>query len=497
MKTTYLLIYLISTLLAIIVTPLVIRLARRFNILDIPDIRRVHNRPIPRIGGTAIFTPFIIVNLYILLFPAHFGMSLFDDQYNKIILLLSSSAFIFIVGLIDDIKGLRARVKLLCQFLASVIICLFGFRINSVALSDNFVVNLGLVSWPVTIIWIIGITNAVNLIDGLDGLAAGLSSIACGVMVILSILFQQYIMAAMFLALLGSLTGFLFFNFNPAKTFMGDCGSLFLGFVIASSSVMCAAKSNAIISLTLPVLALGIPIFDTLSTILRRFLERRSLFSPDHDHFHHRLLALGLKQKHIVIIAYAITLLAAGFGMFMTITRSFSSIIIFACILTLLILTFRVVGLVTLRQTLTALKQKYIMKDLITHENEGFENARLYFCRAETFEQWWHSVCVAAENMNFINVLLPVPCRDGSSRLLSWTRQDIVTERKNIIKMTIPIIDRREGSLLELKVDINTTGSLESAGRRARLFNRLIDEHCLSKLSMVKNEQLNPLTVVS
>ena len=473
----YSLIYLISLLLALIITPLIIYIARKFNVMDKPDVRRLHKRAVPRVGGIAIFVPAMAVILY-----TFFGDRLdhsADIQVRKTAVLFIAAAFIFIVGLIDDIRHLRAKTKLLCQLLASIAICAMGYRIGTISISENVSVNFGIFSWPVTILWIVGITNAVNLIDGLDGLAAGLTAVACGVLAVLSIHFGQHFMTVISLSLLGALTGFLYFNFNPAQVFMGDCGSLFLGFTIASASIICAAKTQAVVSLTLPILALGIPIFDTLFSVLRRFLERRSLFSPDNEHFHHKLLALGLKQHHIVLCAYLITLLAAGFGMFMIVTRSWQTILIFASILTLLGLIFRVTGLVRMRQTLWTLRQKYVDSNIVSHEKEGFENARLYFCRAATFEQWWQSVCVAGEKMDFTAITLPLVRRSGEKELLRWCKEKKNIDSRNVIKMTIPIRDRRSESLLELEVGIKTNGSLESAGRRARLFNRLIDEYSI------------------
>ncbi|HEW78408.1 MAG TPA: undecaprenyl/decaprenyl-phosphate alpha-N-acetylglucosaminyl 1-phosphate transferase, partial [Phycisphaerales bacterium] len=293
---TYVLVYLCSWLLALLVTPIVIRLARRFKMVDSSDIRKVHSRPVPRIGGVAVFVPMMVLTISVLFLNNDIGDK-FHGIQPKIIVLLSAAAFMFLVGLIDDIKGLRARVKFLCQLAAAITVCAFGIRITSIAVSDWFTLNLGWFSWPLTLFWIVGVTNAVNLIDGLDGLAAGISAIACGVMVVLALYFGQPVMAVIMLSLCGALTGFLFFNFNPAKVFMGDCGSLFLGFTLASASVMCATKSHAIVGLTLPIIALGIPILDTLFSMLRRFLERRSIFSPDRSHFHHRLLALGLHQR--------------------------------------------------------------------------------------------------------------------------------------------------------------------------------------------------------
>jgi UDP-GlcNAc:undecaprenyl-phosphate GlcNAc-1-phosphate transferase len=250
--------------------------------------------------------------------------------------MFGSATLIFFIGLADDLRGMPARIKFLAELFGAALLCLVDVQISSVGITESWTLHLGSFGCILTILWIVGITNAVNLSDGLDGLAAGISAITCGVIAIFAIKSGSIIMAVLMLALLGSLSGFLFFNFNPAKVFMGDCGSLFLGFTIASTSVMCATKSTALVGLALPALALGIPIFDTLFSMLRRFLERRGMFSPDRGHFHHRLIDLGLHQKQVVIIIYAITLLSAGLGMFMMITHSSGSIIIFACILILI-----------------------------------------------------------------------------------------------------------------------------------------------------------------
>jgi len=163
----------------------------------------------------------------------------------------------------------------------------------------------------------------------------------------------------MMLALCGGLCGFLFFNFDPAKIFMGDCGSLFLGFTIATATVMCTAKSQALIGFALPLLAMGIPIFDTLFIMLNRFGEKKPVYLPDREHFHHRLLKLGLKQKHITVLAYIVTLLATGAGLFLMAARHLKSIIMFASILVLIILIFHVIGAVSINQVMRALRRKY------------------------------------------------------------------------------------------------------------------------------------------
>jgi UDP-GlcNAc:undecaprenyl-phosphate GlcNAc-1-phosphate transferase len=468
-------------MLAVLITPFVIRLSRRFNIVDPPDIRKVHSKAIPRVGGVALF-----VSMMGLVIPALFLPNVIGDSFrsiqSKIITLLSAAGFIFFIGLLDDIKGLRVRVKLLSQIIAAVVVCWAGIRIDYVAITDSIHVNLGWFSWPLTVVWIVGITNAINIIDGLDGLAAGICAAACGVIVILTLHFGPAVMTVVMLSLLGALSGFLFFNFNPAKIFMGDSGSLFLGFTIASSSVLCAAKAETIVGLALPILALGIPIFDTLLSILRRFLERRSIFAPDRSHFHHRLLTLGFRQRHAVITAYVVTLLAAGLGMFMLVTRSSETMVIFVSILFLFILAFRAVGTVQFRDTIAGLKRKHIISHQARQEMKNFENVELHFRDAKIFDQWWQAVCFAADKMDFVRGLLPLTNRDGTKRLLVWQKDSEGVAASEVMTTILPIQDRRAGSPLNLEVQVYSNGSLESAGRRVTLFGRLLEEYSVANL---------------
>ncbi len=477
---TYLCVYLGSALLALVVTPVVIWLAHRLNVADVPGLRKVHAKPVSHIGGVAIFLSMMCLTIAVLFLSNVIGDA-FRDILPQLIVVLSAAGFIFFVGLIDDIRinGLRARIKFLAQLAAAITVCAVGIRIKSVAVADWLTLDFGWFSWPLTIFWIVGITNAVNLSDGLDGLAAGISAVACGVIAVFAIYSGQVVMAVLMLALLGSLTGFLFFNFNPARIFMGDCGSMFLGFTIASSSVLCSTKSPVLVGLALPVLALGIPIFDTLFSMLRRFLERRSMFAPDRSHFHHRLVDLGLKQHHVVIAIYVVTLLAAGLGMFMMVTRNSSSLIVFFCILLLLLLVFRVVGSVRLRATVAGLKQKYAVTRQMKEEVRSFESLQLLFRRVKTFDDWWQALCLAADKMDFTSIKLPLNDKDGDNtpRALIWHRNGNESDKLETVKMKIPIHEIKAEARLNLEVDVNVNDSLESAGHRVALFSRLLDEH--------------------
>ncbi|MBC8218377.1 MAG: undecaprenyl/decaprenyl-phosphate alpha-N-acetylglucosaminyl 1-phosphate transferase, partial [Planctomycetes bacterium] len=245
---TYLSVYLGSAILALVITPAVIWGARRINIVDVPGARSSHSKPVPHVGGISLFAAMMCLIVPILILPNVVGDA-FRGIMTKVIVLLSAAAFIFVVGLIDDIKGIRARIKLLAQLAAAIAVCSAGIRIERIVIANWLTLDFGWFAWPLTIVWIIGITNAVNLCDGLDGLATGIAGVACGVIAILAISSGQIVMAVLMLAMLGSLTGFLFYNFNPAKIFMGDCGSMFLGFTIAASSVLCATKSSGLVGL--------------------------------------------------------------------------------------------------------------------------------------------------------------------------------------------------------------------------------------------------------
>lgn len=253
------------------------------------------------------------------------------------------------------------------------------------------------------------------------------------------------------------------------------------------------------VGLALPVLVLGIPIFDTLFSMLRRFLDRRSIFSPDRSHFHHRLLAFGLSQRHVVITIYALTLLAVGLGMFMLLTRDKQTIIVFVCILVLILLAFRAVGAVRLRETIAGLRRRYAIAHKVKQEMEDFEQVELYFRQAEIFDRWWEAVCFASDRMGFVKSFLPLTNRDGSERLLAWERAGENTPAERLVKTVLAIPDRRAGSLLNLEVQVRTDGSLESAGRRIALFGRLLEEYGIVNLpaNSRKTSASNPPDVMA
>ncbi len=313
-------------------TPTVIALAHKIKAIDIPkDKRRVHKKPIPLIGGLAIFYGFIISVLC---------FAVIDRQVMG---LLFGSVIIVTVGVIDDMKALNAKLKLVFQIIAASIAIYFGIEIQYIAnplfhwIGPEYI-NLGMWSIPITAVWIIGVTNAVNLIDGLDGLAAGVSSIASVALLSLTLISRNLNAAIVIAALAGAGFGFLPYNFNPAKIFMGDTGSTFLGFALACISIQGIMKMYALISFAVPVLILGLPIFDTLFAILRRIANKKPIMSPDRGHLHHRLLDMGFSQRKTVTILYTLTSILSLTAVVMALKDAFRGLIlVFAVLFVLLV----------------------------------------------------------------------------------------------------------------------------------------------------------------
>jgi UDP-GlcNAc:undecaprenyl-phosphate GlcNAc-1-phosphate transferase len=500
-----------SALLAVLMTPWVIRLARRLGAVDQPGLRSVHARPIPRIGGVVLFLAALGPIVAVLLLNHPISETSRNAQRHLTAVLCSATGMFFL-GLADDLKGVPARHKLLAELLVAGLLCCAGVRISSIALTPQWVLPLGGWGWLLTVMWIVGITNAVNLSDGLDGLAAGVCAIACGVIAIFAVRNGQTVLAVCMLALLGSLCGFLIFNFNPARIFMGDSGSLFLGFTIGACSVMCVAKSAALVGLTLPALALGIPIFDTLFSALRRFLEDRSIFAPDRSHFHHRLLELGLHQRRAVMVIYLATLLAAGLGLFMLVRDDLGSLAIFGGAVLLILLLFRVVGVIHLRQTWTGLHRKYAHSRQQRDEQQTFERLQLYLRgmgRPDRFPPlpvslpaaptkdrdpehasfpWWQVVCAAAEQLELAWVSLQATDADGGMETWIWRRPDTGADGKRIpahfariMTLGFPMHNVAGKKCVAFEIAVLVNGSLRSANHRAGLFLRLAEECVLGK----------------
>ena len=293
---------LVAAVVSFLMTPVVKTFAYKVGAIDVPkDARRMHKVPIPRLGGLAIFIGFLVS---IVLFVNIRG----NQQMQSILL---GAVIIVILGVVDDITPLPAMFKFVVQIVAAAIPAMNGVVIQAISnpnvFSDNLYWVLGWLSIPVTVIWIVAITNSVNLIDGLDGLANGVSAISATTVLIIALLGSESQVALVMAALVGACVGFMPYNLNPAKIFMGDTGATFLGYILATMSIQGLFKFYAVISFAVPFLILGLPIFDTTFAFIRRIAHGQSPMHADRGHIHHRLIDMGLNQKQAVAALYVIS----------------------------------------------------------------------------------------------------------------------------------------------------------------------------------------------
>lgn len=474
---TYMLVYFGAALVALCLVPIVSRLAKWYNLVDNPGPRKVHKRPIPRVGGIAF-----VLSTFVLVLPLFFldnaiGQS-FRESRVQFIALLVAAGFVFAVGLLDDLRSLRARVKLACLIAASLVICASGATIRSVNVGTLFEIETGWGAWPLSVFWVVMITVCMNLTDGLDGLAAGIAAIVCGTIVLLALWTGQVAMAALMLVMLGGITGFLFFNFYPAKIFMGDCGSMFLGFMIGAGSLVCQTKTTTMVGLAIPFLVMGVPILDaSLVLVGRRILGRRSMFSPDRGHLHHRMMDLGLRHRAVVIVIYAMTLLSASVGIMMLTEDGKRSVELLVGGFLFLFSGFACLHHGRFFGMWEALRCNWTIACKARAEKHSFENAQLRMRESTSLNTWWQTLCAMAEEMQFRSIKL---WDNHSSSCVSGCEWDASALGKKFgpgrsVELSLPLSENR-CLTREIRASIWADGCLEISGRQGMLLSRLLDE---------------------
>ncbi|MBY6037076.1 undecaprenyl/decaprenyl-phosphate alpha-N-acetylglucosaminyl 1-phosphate transferase [Fictibacillus nanhaiensis] len=333
------LIGIICFLTVIALTPIVIKFAVKINAVDKPNQRKVHTKVMPRLGGLSI-----VIGVTVGYF--------FSGLYEQQVLGISLGALVIIVlGLLDDIYHLSAINKLLAQIFAGLIVVMSGLVIEIINIPFVGTFEIGYFSYPLTIFWIIAITNAINLIDGLDGLAAGTSAIIVFTIGIMAFLSGKEMIFTFSIIIFSSVIGFLFYNFYPAKVFMGDIGALFLGYCIAILSLLGLYKSVTLFSFIGPILLLGVPLFDTLFAIIRRIVNKQSIVKPDKGHLHHRLLKKGLSHRNSVLFIYGLGLMFSATAIILPMATLRGTILIIILLVLSLQYLAEKVGLVNERFT--------------------------------------------------------------------------------------------------------------------------------------------------
>lgn len=325
---------------SILLTPLVKRLAFRIGAVDAPNYRKVHARIMPRLGGLAIFLAFLIA---VAIFQP---ILIYNENGSDFLLAIIIGACIIVAtGIIDDMREISAKAKLIGQLAAALIVIFVGgIQIEMVNLPFVGELNFGLLSIPLTVLWIVGITNAINLIDGLDGLAAGVSTIALITLAVMAFIMGNMFVLAIAAILAAATFGFLFYNFHPAKIFMGDTGALFLGFMISVLALL-GFKNITVVTLIIPVIILGVPISDTFFAIVRRVRMKKKWSDPDKSHLHHRLLDMGFTHRQTVLIIYGIAVMFGLAAIIFSMAKVWGAILLVAVILTAIEILVEVIGL--------------------------------------------------------------------------------------------------------------------------------------------------------
>lgn len=341
--------------------------------------RNVHVRPVPRLGGVAIVGGFFAPLVGLLMVDSTVG-ELFSKETDLVFALFLGGSVIALLGLYDDFRGAGARKKFAVQFAVATLLYVLGFRIDSIANPFGDPFALGWFGPLVTVLWVVGIINAVNLIDGLDGLAGGVAFFAVITNWVLALTRGDVLLSLMMAALAGAIIGFLIFNFNPASIFMGDTGSMFLGFVLAAVSIKTSSKSGTVVTMVVPVIALGLPIMDTLLAMFRRAMLGRSMFSADKDHIHHRLMHhLGLTHRHAVLFLYGVSCLFAVVALGLAYANSAETAMLLSVMGLMVVVLMRKLGYLNLKSTqkVVATRTRNLqLRSLVKATQQAIDRAR-------------------------------------------------------------------------------------------------------------------------
>ena len=342
---TYAVAFLVALMVGAVLTLLVRNQAVQLGWYDqARSTRNVHLRPVPRLGGLAIVVAFFTPMTALLVVDSGVGRQFLASR-DLVLSLFLGGSMIALLGIYDDFRGSGARLKFTVQFAVALAMWGVGLRIESITWPFGSAISLGLLSLPFTLLWIVGVVNAVNLIDGLDGLAGGVAFFAAGTNLVLALARGDVLMALCMAALAGAVLGFLVFNFNPATIFMGDTGSMFLGFVLATVSIKTSTKSGTAVAMVVPIIALGLPIMDTLLAMFRRAMLGRRMFDADRDHIHHRMMSrLNLSHRDAVLALYGLCLLFGATALGLASANSVQSALLLAAISAVVVVLVRKLG---------------------------------------------------------------------------------------------------------------------------------------------------------
>lgn len=456
---TYLVAFSLALITALTLTPLVRWGAFRFGLVDDgSEARKVHEKPIPRLGGIAIVIAYFLPVIGLLFIENRISEAYYADLY-KVVGLVGGAGVVVALGLADDLWGLSAKFKLAVQVAIAVGVYCLGFEIGQFATPFGITLQLGWFALPVTVLWIVGVMNAINLIDGLDGLAGGISLFAVITLFVLALIKGNVVIGLTAVSLAGALLGFLRYNFNPASIFMGDSGSLFLGFVLSTTAIWGNTKSSTVVALMIPILALGLPLFDTTVAIVRRFLGGRGIFSADRGHIHHRLLDLGLTHRQVVLVLYGVSITFTGLALSLVYASANGALaaVILGVFLVAVVVFARLIGLLSLRTLNTTIRYGLMRQQRALQHLQALEAVVASVKQADTVE----GVLASLENLGEEARLDAIRLHAAVSTGGRLSSVDLDWERETTDVGAVP-----KGPVQELEHDLRwSLGSSEIVGR--------------------------------
>jgi UDP-GlcNAc:undecaprenyl-phosphate GlcNAc-1-phosphate transferase len=439
--------FLIALAVTAFITPWVRRRARNWGAVDDPSrARKIHTAVIPRMGGLAIAAGFFAALFALLAWETQVA-TLFASDFKRVIGLFGGAVAMLALGVYDDFLGANAKQKLLVQVAATAALCALGFTFDRVALPWGGDLRVGVFGVPLTFLWVVGITNAINLIDGLDGLAAGVCLFAVAAMCVVSVVTGQVVAALIAVALAGALVGFLFHNFHPATIFMGDTGSLFIGFVVAATALITNTKSSTTVALLIPVTALGLPIMDTTLATFRRVLRGQSPFSADQEHIHHRLMQIGLTPRSAVLALWGVCLLACFAAAGMVLTKGNLPVYILAGFAFVAAVLARSVGYLRVESWPSAFLDGRAQRKRRRSRHAGAQALIRAFSEVATLEGLFDHLRPLHRMHDYASIRLDVWAA-ASTTTLVWERDDAMKATADVVSLsplatTFEIVNRR------------------------------------------------------
>ena len=434
--TTVIATFFVALLVSLGATPLARTLGKVVGAVDNPNARKVHKTTIPRSGGVAIFVAFIVTILLSRFLKTGVSDLLVWD--TKMLGFMAGAVIMFAVGFLDDVYRLSARLKLLCQVLCATVAFGAGLHVDAYYFT-TIPVHSAVISYFLTVFWFVLFINAINLIDGLDGLAGGITFFVCVMLAVLLVWQNHYLPAMLFATLGGAVLGFLRYNFNPASIFMGDGGSYFLGYAIAGLSMIGSAKTQTATVVLIPLLAMGIPVFDTVLSPIRRFLVGRKLFQPDKSHIHHKLLDMGFSTRKAVLLIYAISVALCLFAIAMVNFQDKRAGLFLIVVGIAAVLFTRKLGYF---EYLASDKLFGWFRDItdvagISHSRRSFLGLQIEISHARSAEEMWESVCHALEFLKFDRAdLASGSPENGNGPFTGADRRKVKKEENGIFPLT-------------------------------------------------------------